>query len=91
MSRCATIVALLLLSGGPALAADAAAAGACAAKLPPNGRLIYDAVAPSVKPDSDLKSLVPEKVRPIVMSGKLDRATAQAIAPAAGECLLLLK
>lgn len=65
--------------------------GACAASLSPTGKTIFEAVAPSVEADTDLKKLLKKKVRPLVMSGKLKRKNAKANAPLAGECLLLLK
>ena len=71
--------------------ADAMNSKICAASLTPTGKAIYEAVAPSVETESDLKKLLKKKVRPLVMSGKLKRKNAKANAPLAGECLLLLK
>ena len=64
---------------------------ACAASLSPTAKTIFDAVAPSVEADTNLKKLLKKKVRPLVMSGELKRKDAKANAPLAGECLLLLK
>ena len=63
----------------------------CAASLTPTGKAIYEAVAPSVEADTNLKKLLKKKVRPLVMSGNLKRKNAKANAPLAGKCLLLLK
>jgi len=63
----------------------------CAASLTPTGKTIFEAVAPSVEADTNLKKLLKKKVRPMVLSGKLKRKDAMANAPLAGECLLLLK
>lgn len=71
--------------------ADAMNSKICAASLTPTGKAIYEAVAPSVEADTNLKKLLKKKVRPLVMSGKLKRKNAKANAPLAGECLLLLK
>jgi len=63
----------------------------CAAELSQTGKAIYEAVAPFVEAETNLKELLKKKVRPLVMSGKLKRKDAKANAPLAGECLLLLK
>lgn len=63
----------------------------CAQALTPTGRTIFNAVAPSVETDTNLKKLLKKQVRPLVMSGKLKRKDAKANAPLAGKCLLLLK
>lgn len=63
----------------------------CAADLTPTGQAIYEAVAPYVEADSNLKKLIKKKVRPLVMKGELKRKDAKANAPLAGECLLIIK
>jgi len=63
----------------------------CAASLSPTGKTIYDAVAPYVEAETNLKKLLKKKVRPLVISGKLKRKDAKENALLAGECLLLLK
>jgi hypothetical protein len=75
----------------PALARDEKAAAACAGKLTPEGRAMFDSVAKDVKPDTDLRSLIREKAIPMVMFGSLSRESAQANGPAAGACAVLLK
>jgi len=71
--------------------ADTVNSETCAASLTPTGKAIFEAVAPSVEAETNLKKLMKEKVRPLVMEGKLKRKDAKANAPLAGECLLLLK
>jgi len=71
--------------------ADDVKSDACAASLSPTGKAIFEAVAPSVEAETNLKKLLKKKVRPLVMSGKLKRKDAMANASLAGECLLLLK
>lgn len=71
--------------------ADDVKSETCAASLSPTGKAIFEAVAPSVEADTNLKKLLKKKVRPLVMSGKLKRKDAKANASLAGECLLLLK
>ena len=63
----------------------------CAASLTPTGKTIFEAVAPSVEADTNLKKLVIEKVRPLVLSGKLKRKDAKANVLLAGKCLHLLQ
>jgi hypothetical protein len=80
----------LALNGGIVFA-DESNSETCAASLTPTGKTIFEAVAPSVKANTNLKKLMKKTVRPLVMSGKLKRKDAKANAPLAGECLLLLK
>lgn len=85
------LVAALAGMAAPALARDEKAAAACADKLTPEGRAMFDSVAKEVKPDTDLRSLMREKAIPMVMFGSLTREAAQANGPAAGACAVLLK
>lgn len=71
--------------------ADEQASQTCAAELTPTGKAIFEAVAPTVNADSDLKKLIEKKVRPLVLKGELKRKDAKANAPAAGKCLHLLQ
>jgi hypothetical protein len=71
--------------------ADQAAANACAANLSPNGQMLYNKTAPTMKPTSDIKDALTAQARPLVMNGTLSRDAARAAAEAAGECLKLLK
>ena len=85
------IVAVTAMATGGTARADLAAGAACAAKLPVAAKLVYDAVAPALKPDSVMKDVVIAQVKPLVLSGKLDRSSARAAAEAAGPCLKLVK
>ena len=86
-------LAFLLFAVAPAIAQakDIAAANACAGKLGPGARQIYDSAASDVKPSSFIKDILVAKIKPLVMSGKIDRNQAQADAPKAGECLTFLQ
>ncbi len=88
----AAATALGLGAAAPALAAaDPAALKTCIDGLSPDARTIYTAVAPKVKPDSVIPDLLRATVRPMVMGGKLTSSAAKASAPAAGQCLAMLK
>ena len=86
------IYAAALLGVLPVAAhADQAAANACAAGLSPNGQMLYNKTAPTMKPTSDIKDALTAQARPLVMNGTLTRDAARTAAEAAGECLKLLK
>jgi hypothetical protein len=85
------LLLIFALLATPALARDIKAANACAAKLTPEGKQMFEATAPEVKPDSDLRELMRSKVIPLVMFGSLTREAAEANGPAAGACAALLK
>jgi hypothetical protein len=63
--------------------ADAASAQACAAKLPPEAKAIYDRNAPSVKPTTDLGPLLKSTVPGMVFEGDVKATTARSSAMAA--------
>lgn len=71
------------LAAAPALA-DKAAGDACAAGLSPDAKAIYAAVGAA---SGDLRSIVTDATKSLVMSGKIDRGNARANAQAAGACL----
>jgi hypothetical protein len=76
----------------PVLAhADQAAATACSARLSDGGKLVYEKVAPSVAPQTDLKEAITAVLRPLVMNGSMKREQARTAAEEAGECLKLLR
>lgn len=75
---------------GPALA-DAAAATKCADGLSANGKTLYSATAPRVKPDSKIADDLRATARPLVMGGTLSRDDAKTAAEEAGKCLALLQ
>ena len=66
-------------------------AAACAENLSTDAKQIYDLVAPDVNQSSIIKDIMIAKIKPLVMSGKMDRNLALAEAPKAGECLTLLQ
>jgi hypothetical protein len=67
--------------------ADQQTAAACAGKLAPEAKLIYDTAAPSMKSDTVIRDALPPLVRPMVMAGKVSRDTARQSGQAAGLCL----
>jgi hypothetical protein len=71
--------------------ASAASAQACADKLNPEARAIYDRAAPSVTPSTDLAPLLKSTVPGMVFSGDVKAATARDSAIAAVPCLKDLK
>lgn len=79
-----------LMMASPALA-DPAAADSCAKTLSPPALHIYRAAAPDIRPNSDMKRLLTMTVMPMVMSGDMNRTTAQAAATAASICLRSLQ
>jgi hypothetical protein len=71
--------------------ASSATAQACAAKLKPEARAIYDRAAPSVTPTTDLGPLLKSTVPGMVFSGDVKAATARESAMSAVPCLRDLK
>ena len=63
------------------------AADACAAALPPEAKVIYDAVAPEFASSSDPRALLKAKVADLVKAGAVQRDSARSSAIAAGDCL----
>ncbi|CCD94487.1 conserved exported hypothetical protein [Bradyrhizobium sp. ORS 375] len=87
-----TLIAVAQCFASPsAWAGNRTAADSCAAKLSPVAKQIYDVTAPAIGPDSVVKDVIVERVKPLVVAGKFDRDTARANATPAGECLVLLK
>ncbi|WP_029009638.1 hypothetical protein [Azospirillum halopraeferens] len=83
------LAVLLALAPLPVLA-DAPAADGCAATLPADARMIYDAARPNVKPGANVEDELKAAARPLVMGGKLSRSEARPAAEAAGKCLVML-
>lgn len=79
-------VATLAVTAAPSLAARAAA-DACAARLPGDAKMIYEASIGGVSPGVNMSDLIKSKTRSLVMSGKLDRGAARPAAEAAATCL----
>lgn len=84
-------VALLLLpviALAPAAArADTTAMTACATKLTPDAKAIFDKTLPQVTPSSDLRALLTSTTRSLAFSGAISRGDARQSATAAGQCL----
>lgn len=83
-------VAVSMALCGPALA-DAASAAKCADGLSPNGKTLYGATAPRIKPDTKIADELRATARPLVMGGTLSRDNAKVAAEEAGKCLALLQ
>ena len=86
-----TLMIAALAAATPAFAADTKASKTCAATLSPEGQLMYDAAAPNVKPDSEMRDVIRSGAIGLVMTGKLNREQAQANGPAVAGCLSKLK
>lgn len=71
--------------------ANRAAADACAASLSPEARLIFDAAAPAITPNAEIRPILEEKTRALVSSGRVSRSSARGSATAAGNCLRQLQ
>ena len=82
---------LLTVAPGATLAADPAAAEACAAKLDPDAKAIYAAAAPSIKQGEEMRAVLTRVVMPKVMSGVMTRRTARPLAESASRCLGLMQ
>ncbi len=67
--------------------ADEAAVQACTKALSPAARMIYDASAASLPPDSALRDVIAAQTRKLVMTGRIERAVARPAAEEAGTCL----
>jgi len=86
----ALLVAICAL-GATRARADTAAADTCASTLPPSALALYETIAPQVRPDSSLESLLRAELTPKVMFGGMSRADARAAAEAAAPCLEMRK
>ena len=86
MMKTVITAALFIAFGTGAALADQAAADACAGSLNTEAKAIYAAAVGSVG-STDLKSLVTETTKSLVMAGTVARGTARDSAMAAGHCL----
>jgi hypothetical protein len=86
-----TLMIAALAAATPAFAANIKASKTCAAALSPEGKMMYDAAAPNVKPDSEMRDVIRSGAIGLVMTGKLNREQAQANGPAVAGCLSKLK
>jgi hypothetical protein len=87
-----TLIALVLLATAlvPAAArADTDAANACATKLSPDAKAIFDATLPQVVPGANLRSLLTASTRKLAYAGAIEVGSARASATAASQCLRL--
>lgn len=88
---------LLFAAAAPALAVAAASGPAaatqkqCVDALTPEGKQMFTAAAKDFKPGSDIRATIRSAVTPLVMSGALGLAAAQANGAAVGQCLALIK
>lgn len=74
-----------------AAAAEGTAGASCAAKLSPEASAIYRASAPDMRRDTDLPSLLREKVMPMVASNQIEFSAARPAAEQAAACLELMR
>ena len=91
LARVPLLVLVLALAAPGSASADPAAGKACASTLSPEGRMMFEAVAPKVKPDSVFKDAMQREVRGLILSGKLSPAVAQKNAAAVVACLKKLQ
>lgn len=71
--------------------ADKAAAEACAAKLPTEAMAIYRDTAPAMTASVDLRTVITDHTKKLVMAGQVAQGTARDSAVAAGKCLASLQ
>ena len=71
--------------------AENAAGESCAAKLSPEAGSIYRAAAPDTRRDTDLASLLRQKVMAMVFSDQIQPRAARPAAEQAAACLQLLQ
>ena len=80
------LATLILAASGGAALADKAAADACAANLDANGKAIY-AASIGLIGTGDVKSIVTDQTKSLVMAGSLSKGVAREAAMAALPCL----
>jgi hypothetical protein len=84
------LVLVFLLA--PATArADQAMAGKCAASLPPDALLVFNAVQSVREPQRPLKAVLEARVRELVFTDRLPMRSARPAAEAASECLRIAR
>ena len=82
----AACAAVAMLTSTPVLA-DQAAAGTCAAALPAEAKLVYDAALPGVVAGGELRATIKAAAVALVKSSQLSRSSAKGAAEAAAGCL----
>ena len=70
--------------------ADEAGAQACASKLEPESKLIYDQTSANLSPQSQLKDVIEHETRALVHDGKVSMWSARSSAESAYTCLDML-
>jgi len=89
-ARCADRRPADSTAAGPAVI-ESASSENCAAQLLPEATSIYRVAAPDMNRDTDLPSLLRERVMSMVLSGQLRRSAARPAAEQAAACLQLLR
>ncbi len=84
-------LAMLSLMATQGAYADQVAANTCAEKLPPQARLVFDAVSAHPQPDFTLRALLESRVRELVFFDRLMRSAARPAAEGASECLRIAR
>ena len=82
------LIPLLVISPVTVLA-DQKSADACAAKLPKDSAAIYSNTLAQIAPGANVRDVVVNVTRGMVMAGRLSRTSARPAAEAAGTCLEL--
>ena len=85
--RAAIALSLITAFATAGAQADSTAMTACAAKLTPDAKVIFDKTLPQVTPSANLRDLLTSNTRSLVMAGTVKYASARASATAAGHCL----
>ncbi len=94
--RCRSLV-LLLAAGacagpGPQQAAGSnPGAEACATQLSPKASAIYHDIAPHMTPDTNLETIMRERVMMMIVSGDMSMGAARPAAEKAADCLGMLQ
>lgn len=91
MSARMVLLFALAAAAAPVAAAETGASAMCADQLSPEGRLMYDAALPAMKPNARVPEVLRARTAPLVMHGKLTRSIARANGVAVGRCLALLQ
>jgi len=81
------IAAAVLICSAPPAYADDAAANVCAASLPPQARMVFDAVTADPKPAVPLRRVLAKTLADLVYRGRLPLGDARSAAEGASECL----
>ncbi len=91
MKMRALAIAFGLVCLASAASADRPAADKCAAKLSGDAKTIYAASAPLITPTSDIRGVITDQTRSLVINGTISRAAAKPAAEAAGTCIAMIR